>query len=64
MSAEKTKQHFAEICECIWDKIQGKEKLERKTAVAMRNFVVNFSMIAWNAGVIQNTLADAKKVFT
>ena len=52
MSAENTKQHFAGICECIWNKIQGEEKLDKKTAAAMRNFVVNFSMIAWNACII------------
>ncbi len=61
MSAENTKQHFAEICECIWSKIQGQEKLDRETAAAMRNFVVNFSMVAWNACIIHNTFADAKK---
>ena len=61
MSAENTKQHFAEICECIWNKIQGQEKLDRKTAVAMRNFVVNFSMVAWNACIIQKSFADVKK---
>ena len=31
MSTEKTKQHFVEIYECIWDKIQGQEKLDKKT---------------------------------
>ena len=61
MSAENTKNHFAEICEYIWNKIQGQEKLDRKTAAAMRNFVVNFSMVAWNACIIHNTFADAKK---
>ena len=30
MSAEKTKKHFAEICECILDKIQQQEKLDKK----------------------------------
>ena len=61
MSAENTKQHFAEICECIWNKIRGQGKLDRKTAVAMRNFVVNFSMVAWHACIIQKSFADVKK---
>ena len=60
MSAENTKQHFAGICECIWNKIQGEEKLDRKTAAAMRNFVVNFSMVAWNACCMQKSFADVK----
>ena len=60
MSAENTKQHFAGICECIWNKIQGEEKLDRKTAAAMRKFVVNFSMVAWNACCIQKSFADVK----
>ena len=51
MSAESTKQHFAEICECIWDKIQGQEKLDKKTAASMRQFVANFTMVAWNIHV-------------
>ena len=61
MSAENTKQHFAEICECIWDKIQQQEKLDKKTASAMRRFIVNFTMIAWNACIMQKTYSDVKK---
>ena len=61
MSAVNTKQHFAEICECIWDKIRQQEKLDKKTASAMRRFVANFTMIAWNACIMQKTYSDVKK---
>ena len=61
MSAENTKLHFAEICECIWNKIQGQKKLDKKTAASMRQFVANFTMVAWNACIAQKTFADVKK---
>lgn len=61
MSAENTKLHFAEICECIWNKIQGQKKLDKKTAASMRQFVANFTMVAWNACIAQETFADVKK---
>ncbi|MBO7329089.1 MAG: hypothetical protein J6W00_10010 [Lentisphaeria bacterium] len=64
MSAENTKQHFAEICECIWDKIQQQEKLDKKAAAAMRRFIANFTMIAWNACIMQKTYSDVKKFLT
>ena len=61
MSAEKTKKHFAEICECIWNKIQGEEKLDRETAKGMRKFVANYTMVAWNACIAQKSFANVKK---
>ena len=64
MSAENTKQHFAEICECIWEKIQQQEKQDKKTAAAMRRFIANFTMIAWNACIMQKTYSDVKKFLT
>ena len=44
MSAEKTKQHFAEICECLWDKAQYQEKLDKEVVSAMRKFIANFTI--------------------
>ena len=61
MSAEKTKQHFAEICECLWDKAQYQEKLDKEVVSAMRKFIANFTMIAWNACIMQKTYSDVKK---
>lgn len=44
MSAEKTKQHFAEICECLWGKAQYQEKLDKEVVSAMRKFIANFTI--------------------
>ena len=61
MSAEKTKQHFAEICECLWDKAQYQENLDKEFVSAMRRFIATFTMIAWNSCVKQKTYSDVKK---
>ena len=61
MSAENTKKHFAEICECLWDKAQYQENLDKEVVSAMRKFIATFTMIAWNACIKQKTYSDVKK---
>ena len=51
MSAENTKQHFAEICECIWSKIQGQEKLDRETAAARSSMPFLFCRFSLTCGL-------------
>ena len=55
-TSDQTRQHFTEICECIWNKILSEQKLDKKTAASMRQFVANFSMMAWNMSLISPSL--------
>jgi len=61
MSKEETKQHFAEICECIWNKIESQDNLDRKTADSMRKIVANFAMTAWNMSLAHSSIGELKK---
>lgn len=62
MSKEETKRHFAELCECIWDKIESLGQVDSENAESMRQIVVNFAMIAWNMCLIHKSFPDTKKV--
>ena len=54
-------QHFAEICETIWSKIEHQERLEKATAEKMRQIVANMAMIAWNMCLILKSANETKK---
>ena len=62
MSKEETKRHFAELCECIWDKIESLGQVDSENAESMRQIVVNFAMIAWNMCLIHKSFSNTKKV--
>ena len=62
MSKEETKRHFAELCECIWDKIESLGQVDSENAESMRQIVVNFAMIAWDMSLIHKSFPDTKKV--
>lgn len=62
MSKEEIKQHFAEICETIWGKIESQQQVNAENAESMRQIVTNFAMIAWNMCLIHKSFPDTKKV--
>lgn len=62
MSKEEIKQHFAEICETIWGKIESQQQVDAENAESMRQIVTNFAMIAWNMCLIHKSFPDTKKV--
>lgn len=61
MKQDESKQHFAEICETIWHKIESQQKLDRATAEGMRQVVANMAMMAWNMCLIHNSLSETQK---
>jgi len=58
---EETKEHFAEICECIWNRILSEEKMDEETANEMRECTAQFALLAWNMSNLYRSLADTKK---
>ena len=64
MSKEMMKQHFAELCECIWDRIENQDKLDGKAAFAMRKIVAQFAMLAWNMSIQHKSYAEFRKSLT
>jgi len=58
---EETKEHFAEICECIWNRILSEEKMDEKIANRMRECTAQFALFAWNMSNLNYSLADTKK---
>ena len=61
MSKEETKQHFVEICETIWDKIESRQKLDVENAKSMRYIVVNLAMVAWNICLTKKSFSETEK---
>lgn len=61
MSREDIKRHFAEICECIWDRIESQDKQDEKTAFAMCKIVAQLVMLAWNTSIKHKSYADYRK---
>ena len=61
MSKEEIKRHFAEICECIWDRIESQDKQDEKAAFAMCKIVAQLVMLAWNTSIKHKSYAEFKK---
>ena len=61
MSREETKQHFAEICETIWGKIESQQQVDAENAESMRQIVTSFAMIAWNKCLEHTSFAETQK---
>lgn len=61
MNKEEIKQHFAEICECIWSKMLSKQELPPSMAKAIRQQVTVLVMGVWNISLLHTSFTELKK---
>ena len=63
MRPDKTRKHFAEICECIWNRIAYQEHMDPSSedAESMYRMVARFVMFAWNTCNSAKSLLDAQR---
>jgi len=63
MRPDKTRKHFAEICECIWNRIADMNDMDPSSedAKSMYRMTARFVMFAWNTCNSAKTLLDAQR---
>ena len=64
MSANNTKQAFANICDRICTKILAEEKMDFKSEVGLYRVVAQLAMVSWNTCNTCNSLEEAKEKVT